>query len=326
MRLAVLGSGMIVADLLSVSSAIPGLELAAIFGRETARPRLEQLADEYGIPQVYTDYERCLADVEVDTVYIGLPNSLHAEYARRALLAGKHVICEKPFTLAVGELLELRALAEQRQLILVEAITNQYLANYRSIHQNLPELGELKLIQCEYSQYSSRYPAFRAGQVLPAFDPAMGGGALMDLGIYTLHFVAGLLGRPRSITYTANLDRGVDTSGVAVLDYGTCTAVCVCAKDSAGPIRTKIQGTDGTIVMPGPPNVCEGYTIQRHGQDDQYVDLNVHPHRMVEEFRAFEGMIRDRDLTERDTRLDHSQLVLDLATQALASAGIHLGT
>ena len=325
MRLAVLGSGMIVADLLSVSAAIPGLKLAAIFGRSPDVPRMEQLAAQYGIPRVYTDYEQCLADVEVDAVYIGLPNSLHAEYARGALLAGKHVICEKPFTLAVGELLELRALAGQRRLVLVEAITTQYLSNYRSIRQRLGELGELKLIQCEYSQYSSRYPAFRAGQLLPAFDPAMGGGALMDLGIYTLHFVAGLLGRPQSITYTANLDRGVDTSGVAVLDYETCTAVCVCAKDSAGPIRTKIQGTDGTIVMPGPPNVCDSYTIQRQGHDEEAVDVKVHPHRMVEEFRAFERMIQQLDLAERDSRLDHSQLVLDLATEALASAGIRLG-
>ena len=77
----------------------------------------------------------------------------------------------------------------------------------------------------------------------------------MDLGIYTLHFVAGLLGRPRSITHTPNLYRGVDTWGVAVRDYGTCTVVCVWANDSAGPIRTKIQGTDGTLLMPGPPNV-----------------------------------------------------------------------
>lgn len=325
MRLAVVGSGMIVAELLSVSSEVPGLQLAAIVGRDTARPRLDELARQHGIARVYTDYERCLDDMDVDTVYIGLPNSLHAEYARRALLAGKHVICEKPFTLSVGDLVELRALAEERELILVEAITNQYLANYRSIRQRLPELGDLKLIQCEYSQRSSRYPAFRAGQVLPAFDPAMGGGALMDLGIYTLHFVAGLLGRPHSLSYTANIDRGVDTSGVVVLDYGSCTAVCVCAKDSAGPIRTKIQGSDGTIVMAGAPNVCQGYTIHRSGQDEEHVDVSVHPHRMVEEFRAFEAMIRERDLAERDTRLDHSQVVLEMAVQALASAGIRLG-
>jgi hypothetical protein len=66
---------MIVADLLSISSDVDGLQLAAIFGLESARPRIEQLSDQHGIPQVHTDYERCLADAEVDTVYIGLPNS-----------------------------------------------------------------------------------------------------------------------------------------------------------------------------------------------------------------------------------------------------------
>jgi predicted dehydrogenase len=324
-RLAVIGAGMIVADLLSICSDVEGLEVTAINGRESARPRLEQLAGRFAIPRVFTDYDRCLADDEVDTVYIGLPNVLHADYARRALLAGKHVICEKPFTLRVEDLVELRALAEERRLVLVEAITTQYLSNYRSIRRRLPEVGELKVVACEYSQYSSRYPAFRAGQVLPSFDPAMGGGALMDLGIYALHFVAGLLGRPRSITYTANVERGVDTSGVVVMAYDTCTAVCVCAKDSAGPNRTKIQGNDGTIVMAGPPNVCDSYTIERRAHDEEAVDLKVHPHRMVEEFRAFQRMVDDLDLAQRDAALDHSHLVLDLATQALASAGIRLG-
>lgn len=325
MRLAILGSGMIVRDFLSIAPDVPGLDLTAIFGLEQVRPELDELAARHGISRVYTDYDLCLADPDVDTVYVGLPNLLHADFARRALLAGKSVICEKPFTVRLEDLVELRAIAQERELVLVEGITTQHLSNYRSIKARLPELGELKVIQCEYSQYSSRYPAFRDGQVLPAFDPAMGGGALMDIGIYTLHFVAGLLGRPRSITYTANVERGVDTSGVVVLDYGSCTVVCVCAKDSAGPIRTKIQGNDGTIVMEGPPNVCDSFTVLRRGHDDEHVDGKVHPHRMVEEFRAFERIIREQDLTARDALLDHSQLVLELATEALASAGIRLG-
>lgn len=325
MNLAILGSGMIVRDFLSISHEVPGLVLRAIFGLEAVRPELDELAARYAVPAVYTDYDACLADPDVDTVYVGLPNSLHAPFAKRALLAGKHVICEKPFTLRVADLAELRAIAQERGLVLVEGVTTQYLANYRAIVERLPELGDLKLVQCEYSQYSSRYPAFREGTVLPAFDPAMGGGALMDIGIYTLHFVAGLLGRPRTITYTANVERGVDTSGVVVLDYGTTTAVLVCAKDSGGPIRTKIQGDDGTILMTSPPNICDGFAITLRGQDPEIVDVTVHEHRMVEEFRAFERMIREHDLAERDVRLDHSQLVLELAAAALASAGIHLG-
>lgn len=325
MNLAILGSGMIVQDFLSISHEIPGLTLRAVFGLEAVRPDLESLSSRYGIPAVYTDYEECLADPEVDTVYVGLPNSLHAPFAKRALEAGKHVICEKPFTLSVTDLVELRQIAVERDLILVEGVTTQYLSNFRAIQQRLPELGELKVVQCEYSQYSSRYPAFRDGTVLPAFDPAMGGGALMDIGIYTLHFVAGLLGRPRSITYTANVERGVDTSGVVVLDYGDCTAVLICAKDSGGPIRTKLQGNDGTIIMTSPPNICDGFSITLHGQDPEIVDRKVHEHRMVEEFRAFEQMITERDLAERDRRLNHSELVLELAAEALRSAGVQLG-
>lgn len=325
MRLAILGSGMIVHDFLSIADQIDGLELSAIFGLEAVRPQMEELSGKHSIPTVYTDFDACMADPAVDTVYVGLPNGLHADFARRSLLAGKHVIVEKPFTLSVAELEDLKSLAEERDLIIVEGITTQYLSNFKAIQDRLPQLGDLKVIQCEYSQYSSRYPAFREGQVLPAFDPAMGGGALMDIGIYTLHFVAGLLGRPTSISYAANVERGVDTSGVVTLTYPDCVAICVCAKDSGGPIRTKIQGNDGTILMDSPPNICDSFVHVRRGEEDERVDLKVHEHRLVEEFREFERMIRERDLAARDAHMEHSLLVLSLAAEALASAGIHLG-
>lgn len=325
MRLAVLGSGQIVADFLPHAADVAGMELAAIVGRPSATEKLERLAEQFGIGHVHLDLDACLADDSVDTVWIAVPNSLHAEYARAALAAGKNVICEKPFVLREDELAELRAMAVERDLILVEAITTQYLANYRWIRENLGRVGDVKVIQCDYSQYSSRYDAFRAGTVAPAFDPAQGGGALMDIGIYTIHFVVGLLGRPSSVRYQANMDRGVDTSGVLVLEYEDCTAVCVCAKDSDGPIRSKIQGTDGWIVAEGSPNVMARIETRMRGADAEAIDLSVHPHRMVEEFRAFERMIREHDVAERDRRLDHSEAVLAVATEALASAGIRLG-
>lgn len=325
MRLAVVGSGMIVRDFLPVARDVPGLELAAIVGRPTSRSPLERLATDYGIGTVYVDYDDCLADPAVDTVWIALPNTLHYDRARRALLAGKHVICEKPFVLDVSELDELSRLADQRGLVLAEAISTVHLPNYRWMVDNLHRVGEVRLIQCEYSQLSSRYPAFRRGEVLPAFDPSLGGGALMDIGIYTLHVVVGLLGRPRSVRYTPTVQRGVDTSGAVVLEYDRGVAVCVAAKDSGGPNRTKIQGSDGTIVMDGPPNACPTVRFETAGADTEVVELNTHEHRMVEEFRVFERMIRNVDLAARDAGLDHSRLVLEVATAALSSAGIRLG-
>lgn len=325
MKLAILGSGQIAADFLPHAADVAGLELAAIFGLPSTREHLQDFQTRFGIRRVYVDLDECLADPDVDTVWVAVPNSLHATFSRKALEAGKNVICEKPFVLREDELAELRALATERDLILVEAITTQYLANYRWIRDNISRVGDIRVIQSDYSQYSSRYDAFRAGTVLPAFDPAHGGGALLDIGIYTIHFVVGLLGRPRNVQYTANVQRGVDTSGVLVLDYGDRTAVCVCAKDSDGPIRTKIQGTDGWIVVDGPPNVMASLTTQRRGEAPEQIDLNVHPHRMIEEFREFERLIREHDTAARDRRLDHSEIVLAVATAALASAGIITG-
>lgn len=322
MKLAVLGSGQIVNDFLPHAADIAGLELTAIFGLPASRSELDSLQTRFGIGTVYVDLDECLADPDVDTVWVAVPNFLHARFARAALEAGKNVICEKPFVLRENELAELTAMAVDRDLILVEAITTQYLANYSWIKENLARVGEVRVIQSDYSQYSSRFDAFRGGTVLPAFDPAQGGGALLDIGIYTIHFVVGLLGRPLDVRYTANIERGVDTSGVLVLDYGDRTAVCVCAKDSDGPIRTKIQGTDGWIVVDGPPNVMSSLTTKVRGGEVEQIDLSVHSHRMVEEFRAFEKMIREHDTAQRDRRLEHSALVLAVATAALESAGI----
>jgi len=324
--LAIIGAGMIVQDLLSVASDLPQFELVAIYGRESHREKLEGLSSSHGIRTIYTDYNECLRDPAVDAVYVGLPNHLHYEFAKKALLAGKHVICEKPFTLHLAELQELARIAADQGTILVEAITNQYLTNYQLIREELAGLGSLKLIQCNYSQLSSRYPAFLRGEVLPAFDPALGGGALMDINIYNIHFVVGLLGRPTSVHYTANIERGVDTSGILVLEYPSCRVVCVGAKDSSGPVQSLLQGDAGTIVMHGTPNVVDRFTVLSPGEDPRHVDAKVHGHRMVEEFVAFATMVRDADTVERDARLAHSEIVLDVAISALESAGVRLGS
>ncbi|EQM53449.1 NAD(P)-dependent oxidoreductase [Lactiplantibacillus plantarum EGD-AQ4] len=325
MRLGILGTGKIVQEFLPMVKTIPAIELAGLLSTPRSVARAHDLQQEYQIATVYTDYATLLADAAIDTVYVALPNSLHYQYAKQALLAGKNVICEKPFTLVAEQLAELKDLALSRDLVLIEAITNQYLENYQAIQRNLPDLGKLKIIECNYSQYSSRYDQFKAGTVLPAFDPKLGGGALMDLNIYNIHFVVGLLGAPTHVQYLANVERNIDTSGILVLSYPDIKVVCIGAKDCTSPVRSTIQGTDGSIVLNGPTNTVESFTkIAHDGTTTDYAG-NQAAHRMHAEFVAFERVIAEHDMATVKQQLAHSEAVMAVVDQAVASAGLRLG-
>ena len=325
MKLAIIGSGMIVNDFLTMIGDIPKIQLEAIVGTERSSDKMRLLKDKYGINQVLTNYEDCLKSDDVDTVYIALPNHLHFSFAKKAILSKKNVICEKPFTLKSSEMKELRELAFTNKVLLLEAITNQYLANYKKIKESLKDIGAIKIVECNYSQYSSRYDAFKKGEVLPAFNPKMGGGALMDINIYNIHFVTGLLGKPEKVAYLANIEKGIDTSGILSLDYGDKKVVCIGAKDSTAPIRTIIQGDKGAIIIEGPTSTIDKFTVIDSQNKSKTIDSKVHVHRMYEEFTEFERIISEADFETMTKHLDHSEIVMGVVDKGLESASITLG-
>lgn len=324
MKLGIVGAGMIVKDFLTMTPLLPEIELKAITGTPHGIDNMEKLQMQYGIDRVYTDIDECLANEEIDTIYVAVPNHLHFAFAKKALEAGKNVICEKPFTLNLAELEELAELAQTKQLILLEAITNQYMMNYQKIKKAVPTLGEIKVIECNYSQYSSRYDAFKAGEVLPAFNPKFGGGTLMDINIYNIHFVVGLLGAPSSVKYLANIEKDIDTSGILILNYPDTKVVCIGAKDSTATIRSTIQGTKGSVIVNGATNVLDNFDIESKAGIENF-DFKQNSHRMYEEFKAFQRIIAEKDLKEAALRLQHSEEVLRVVEQALADAHIQLG-
>ena len=319
MKLAILGTGKIVEEVLPVLKEINGIELSAILSTPRSIEKAEQLAELYAISQASSDYDSILANPDVDTVYVALPNHLHYEYAKKALLAGKHVICEKPFTLTLAEFEDLAKIAEQKNRILLEAITNQYLGNFASIKANLAKLGDIKIVECNYSQYSSRYDAFKRGEIAPAFDPAKGGGALRDLNIYNIHLVVGLFGKPERVQYLANMERGVDTSGILIMDYGNFKAACIGAKDCSADIKSTIQGNKGSIAVLGPTNSMPELSLSLNGQSLTMINENSLNHRMHDEFVAFQAIIEHEDMTATKLALDHSHLVMEVLDQAVNS-------
>lgn len=312
---------MIVKDLLSISSNLNDIEFKAIFGMESDRETMDGFKLKYGIEKVLYSYDELL-NLDLEVIYIGLPNNLHFEFAKKALEAGKNVIVEKPFTSSYHEALILSDLAKQKQLFIFEAITNQYIPNYIKIKELLPVLGDIKIVQCNYSQYSSRYNSFKMGNTLPAFDPAFSGGALMDLNIYNIHYVVGLFGKPENVEYFPNVERGIDTSGVLVLDYGKFKCVCIGAKDCKAPIANNIQGDNGCIHQNSPANACASFELLLNDGTNSKINENNYSHRMVYEFIEFAYMIKNKDLQSCYRRLDHSLIVSEVQTTARQKAGI----
>ena len=313
MKLGIIGSGMIVKDFLSFAHEIPEIKLEAITARNIEN--LQELQLKYNIENRYTDIDLCLENKEVDTIYVAVPNNLHYSVAKKALEAGKNVICEKPFTLKYDEAVELFEIAEARGLILIEAITNQYQKNYLDIKDNIDNIGEIRLVECNFSQLSSRYEAFKNGILAPVFDKSKGGGVLGDLNIYNIHFVVGLFGKPNSVHYSPNIVNDVDTSGILLLEYDTFKVVCIAAKDTFNNSYVNIQGDQGIINVIGSTNEVPNYSIQTK---DNFINenKNIHSHRMFAEFKKFVEVINNKDFEFMNDQKEHTLNVMYIYEEA----------
>lgn len=276
MNIGILGTGSIARTMAAEFAKVPAFRCEAVCSRQQATG--EALAQQFGIPKVYTDYDAMLADPDIELVYIATPNSLHYAQTKAALLAGKNVLCEKPFVPTVAEADELIALAKEKHLFLFEAITTAHHPNYALAKQYLDDIGSLRIVSCTFCQYSSRYDAFMNGQTPPVFDPAYCGGALMDLNIYNIYFVVGLFGDPKAVHYYPNRHaNGIDTSGILILEYPNFVCQCTAAKDSSAHNSAQIIGTEGSILIEPGSNNCQKLVVTRKGKEPYISEISDTP-------------------------------------------------
>ena len=313
-NVAILGTGKIIPEAVAAIQASGKFSVKNIWSRPHSREKAKNLAEKFNIERFTTDLEEILSDNLIDFVYIGLVNSVHYEYAKKCLDAGKNVILEKPFTTTAAQAKELVDIALSKKLYLFEAITTLHQPNFYAIRDFLPKIGEIKLVQCNFSQYSSRYDAYKAGNISPSFDPQFNGGALMDINIYNLNFVVGLFGLPKNVFYKANRGfNGVDTSGIVLLEYENFLAQCTAAKDSASPSFMIIQGDNGYILANGTPNELNSFDLVVRGEDIQKFSLNKFNHRMIQEFVDFGEIFKQKNYSAVEKGLKFSLNVMKVA-------------
>jgi len=320
MKLGIVGAGTIVKEYLPYMKRIENLEVSGILG--TRPDAVIKFCEDYGISCATTDFNELCA-CGIDTVYVAVPNHLHFEYCRKALQRGLNVIVEKPFASNYTEVEYLVNLAKSRRLFIFEAVTTLYMGSYYKIKEWLAKIGTIKMIQSNFSQYSRRYDAFRSGKIMPVFDPEKSGGALMDLNCYNLHFVMGLFGNPDSAKYYANIEKGIDTSGVLIMEYPSFVATCMAAKDSNGLSCSVIQGTEGIIKTACSPSMICSVTLKLNDGTVEEYDDGMAKTRLIPEFNAFIRAIHEKDYDFCYRMLDESLAVSRVMTKARLEAGIY---
>jgi predicted dehydrogenase len=247
LRWGILGTGGIamvfVSDLQLTDSGVVG----AVGSR--SQGSADRFADEFGIERRHSSYESLVADPTVDVVYVATPHPMHRDNAILALNAGKPVLVEKPFAMNAAEATEIVTAARQRGLFAMEAMWTRFLPHVAVIRDWLEQgaLGEIVTVTADHGQWFAEDPGFRL------FAPQLGGGALLDLGVYPVSFASMILGTPdRIVSMSAPAFTGVDAQTSMLFGYkGGAQAVLTCTLRAKSPTRASIVGTDAMIELDG---------------------------------------------------------------------------
>ena len=222
-----------------------GLDLVAVGSR--SQESADAFAARFDIARAHGSYEALAADPEVDIIYVATPHPMHAADARLALEHGKHALVEKAFTLTRDEAAELRDLAAEKGLLVMEAMWTRYLPHMVRLREIIAEgtIGEVRAVSADHTQLLPDDPAHR----LNALE--LGGGALLDLGIYPVSFVWDILGAPTTVQAVGRLiDTGADSEVATVMTHaGGAVSTTLSSSRAAGPNVAAVIGTKARILL-----------------------------------------------------------------------------
>lgn len=318
MKIGIIGTGMITKAFID-GAMKNDLEISAICSRTMEKAKA--FATECEIEKAYDDYEKMLADPELDFIYVATPNGLHFKYCKQALEANKHVFCEKPFCSNAKEVEALIKIAKERNLFLFEAIINIHLPNFKILKDKINEIGRIRMVQTNFSQYSSKYNALLAGETPNVFNLEYAGGALLDLNIYNIHLAVSLFGEPCEVDYIANRHaNGVDVSGVLILKYEDFIFSSVGAKDCTGNRFVSIQGEQGYLFSPSSPSSLIRIDLVK--KETESYNEQSERNGMYYELLDFKDIYERQDFNACFDLLEESLKVMKIADQARKKANI----
>ncbi|POX50600.1 Gfo/Idh/MocA family protein [Streptomyces sp. Ru72] len=305
-RWGILATGGIAAAFTADLMDLPDAKVVAVASRSTESA--ENFAGRFGIPRAYGDWGALAADDDIDVVYVATPHSAHRAAAGLCLEAGRSVLCEKPFTLNVREAEELVALARRRGAFLMEAMWMYCNPLIRRVADLVRDgaIGEVRSVQADFGITGDFPPSHRLR------DPAQGGGALLDLGVYPVSFAQLLLGEPSDVAARAVLSQeGVDLQTGALLSWeGGAQALVHCSIIGESPRTATVTGSRGRIDIPHTFFHPDRFVLHRDGHaaeefraDPADGPVNSLRHEAVEVMRALRAGETESPLVPLDGTL-----------------------
>ena len=289
MRYGVIGTGWIAKSFIDGARMLCNSDFVAVYSRTEESGN--KFADENAIPTVYTDINE-FSKGDFEAVYIASPNKLHYEQSRLMLENGKHVICEKPITVEPEELEELQVLAKKNGLVYIEAIMYMFNPARELLKDAVGKIGRITSVHFDFSQLSSKYPAYLEGKLPNIFNPALATGCLMDLGIYCVYPALDIFGMPEKITACASfMESGADGSGNSALLYSDKLVNLTYSKLGQDRLGSQIFGDNGTITIESISKLTNMNIIDNSGNKTEIIGDVPKEKLMGYEAEAFERFI-----------------------------------
>lgn len=307
-RWGILGPGWVAGRLAEGLTTHTRSTIAAVASRDIRRA--ETFAERWGVQRVHRDYAALLDDDSVDVVYVATPNTLHVEHALAAISAGMHVVVEKPLAMSEADGRRIFDAANARGVFAMEGMWTRFLPHSIALHDAVERglLGEVDEVRAE-----SGKAQFGSALIPRLLDPELGGGALADLGVYTLTLAVHLLGAVTAVSEVdirsrSGVDSRVDAS--LVHERGRSTHVVSLDEDLRGDAR--IAGTEGTIMVDGPFHRPAAWRLSRRDGADESNDGRLP--------NGFEFEVAAVGTALADEQLEHPLLPHRATLEVLAAA------
>lgn len=270
MKLATIGTSKITDSFLEAVHETGKMTYTAAYSR--SEEKAKAFAQKHQAEKWFTSIERLAESDDADVVYVASPNVLHFKQVAILLKGGKNVICEKPIFATRKEFDQAFQLAEENHVFLFEAIRNIQTPVFKALQENISNAGQIRSAVFQLVQYSSRYDQFLDGHITNIFSPDFAGGALEDLGIYTLYPIIALFGAPlQAAYYPVKLANGIDGSGTIVLCYDQFVCTLLCSKIAYSGTPSEIHGEKGTWRINNPSDIHRLEWFDAHTKESKLV-------------------------------------------------------